>query len=70
MPHPSAPRGAASYEAHDSMKLASGIHNYILGRGVEDSNTIMVAVKIDDIANRYTTQIKSVLLTKIINNEG
>ena len=40
----------ASYEAHDSMKLASGIHNYILGRGVEDSNTIMVAVKIDDFA--------------------
>jgi hypothetical protein len=38
-----------AYEAHDSMRLASGIHNYVIGRGVQDSNTIMVAVKIDDL---------------------
>ena len=39
----------ASYEAHDSMKLAFGIHNYVIGRGIEDSNMIMVATKVDDI---------------------
>ena len=39
----------ASFEAHDSMKLASGIHNYVIGRGVEDSNTLLVATKVDDI---------------------
>jgi len=40
----------ASYEGHDSMRLASGIHSYVIGRGFTDSNTVMVAVKIDDIA--------------------
>ena len=40
----------ASYEAHDSMRLANGLHSYVIGRGVEDSNTILVAVKADDIA--------------------
>jgi hypothetical protein len=40
----------ASYDAHDSMRLANGIHNYVIARGVEDSNTVMVAVKIDDLA--------------------
>lgn len=40
----------ASYEAHDSMKLAFGIHNYIIGREVADSNSILVATKVDDIA--------------------
>jgi len=40
----------ASYEAHDSMRLANGIHSYVIGRGFTDSNTVMVAVKIDDMA--------------------
>ena len=39
----------ASYDAHDSMRLASGLHNYVIGRGVEDSNTVLVAVKADDV---------------------
>ena len=40
----------ASYDAHDSMRLASGLHNYVIGRGMNDSNTVLVAVKADDIA--------------------
>ena len=40
----------ASYEGHDSMKLANGIHNYVIGRGVEDSNMVLVATKADDVA--------------------
>ena len=32
------------------MKLAFGIHNYIIGRSVEDSNMILVATKADDVA--------------------
>lgn len=39
-----------SYESRDSARLASGLHNYIIGRGVEDSNTVMVALKMDDVA--------------------
>jgi hypothetical protein len=40
----------AVFAAHDSMRLAYGVHRYIIGRGVEDSNTVMVALKVDDIA--------------------
>src|SRR5687768_17063101 len=28
----------ASYDEHDSLRLANGIHNYIIGRGVKDTN--------------------------------
>ena len=40
----------ASYEAHDSARLAAGLHNYVLGRGLEDSNMVMVVLKADDTA--------------------
>lgn len=39
----------ASYDAHDSMRLVGGMHNYVIGRSVEDSNLVMVAVKADDV---------------------
>jgi hypothetical protein len=38
------------YEAHDSVRLAYGVHNYVIGRGLQDSNMVLVALKIDDIA--------------------
>ena len=40
----------ASYDEHDSMRLANGIHSYVIARGFKDTNTVMVAVKVDDIA--------------------
>ena len=39
-----------SYDEHDSMRLAHGVHSYVLGRGVQDSNTVLVVVKVDDVA--------------------
>ena len=39
-----------SYDAHDSLRLANGIHNYVIGRGVKDTNMVLVAVKFDDVA--------------------
>ena len=39
-----------SYDAHDSMRLANGIHSYVIGRNLSDSNLVMVAVKVDDMA--------------------
>ena len=39
-----------SYDAHDSMRLANGIHNYVIGRSVDDTNLILVATKADDVA--------------------
>ncbi|MFI5131518.1 MAG: hypothetical protein ACHQFX_16060 [Chitinophagales bacterium] len=40
----------ASYDEHDSMRVANGIHNYVIGRGMQDSNMVLVAVKVDDMA--------------------
>jgi hypothetical protein len=39
-----------SYEGHDSARLASGLHNYVIGRGLKDSNMVMVALRSDDTA--------------------
>ena len=39
-----------SYEGHDSMRLVNGLHNYVIGRGLQDSNMVLVAVKADDMA--------------------
>src|SRR5213075_387204 len=38
-----------SYDEHDSMRLANGIHSYVIGRGLNDSNMVLVAVKVDDM---------------------
>lgn len=39
----------ASYDEHDSMRLANGLHNYVIARGVDDPNMVMVVVKADDM---------------------
>ncbi len=38
------------YESHDSVRLASGLHSYMIARGVQDTNTIMVMMVMDDTA--------------------
>ena len=38
------------YDTRDSMRTANGLHSYVLGRGVEDTNSIMVALKTNDVA--------------------
>jgi hypothetical protein len=39
----------ASYDAHDSLRLANGMHNYVIGRSLQDSNNVLVAVTVDDM---------------------
>lgn len=39
-----------SYDVRDSMRVANGIHSYVISRGIKDSNTVMLALKIDDVA--------------------
>jgi hypothetical protein len=39
----------ASYDEHDSMRLVNGIHSYVIGRGLNDPNMVLVAVKADDM---------------------
>jgi hypothetical protein len=38
------------YDTRDSMRMANGLHNYVLGRGVVDSSALLVALKADDMA--------------------
>lgn len=38
------------FDMHDSARLANGIHRFVIGRGAEDSNMVMVANKVDDVA--------------------
>ena len=38
-----------SYDSRDSMRNANGLRNYVIGRGVRDTNEVMVAVKADDM---------------------
>ena len=38
-----------AYESHDSVRLANGLHSYIIARGTEDTNMIMVAMRMDDV---------------------
>ena len=40
----------AGYDEHDSMRLANGIHSYVIGRGFPDTNMVLVAVKAEDMA--------------------
>jgi hypothetical protein len=37
------------YDSHDSVRLAHGLHNYVIARGVDDSNMVMVALKMEDV---------------------
>jgi hypothetical protein len=39
----------ASYDANDSLKLAYGVHNYVVGRGTPDTSMVLVATKVDDV---------------------
>lgn len=40
----------ASYDEHESMRVSSGIHNYVIGRDAADSDMILVATKVDDVS--------------------
>ena len=39
----------ASYDSRDSMRLANGLHSYVIGRGMDDSMMVMVALKVDNL---------------------
>jgi hypothetical protein len=39
----------AVYEGHDTARKAKGIHDYVVARGVQDSNMVLVAFKLDDV---------------------
>lgn len=38
-----------AYESHDSVRLANGLSNYVIARGIDDSNMVLVALKMSDL---------------------
>jgi hypothetical protein len=38
-----------AYDAHDSARLANGLTNFIIGRGMKDPNAVLVILKMDDV---------------------
>jgi hypothetical protein len=40
----------AAYDAHDSARLAAGLHSFAIARGIEDSNRVLVAIRVEDTA--------------------
>lgn len=38
-----------AYDGHDSARVSSGLHNYVIGRGANDSSIVLVALKADDM---------------------
>ena len=38
-----------AYESHDSARRANGLTNFIIGRGMNDSNMVVVILKMDDV---------------------
>ena len=59
----------SSYDAHDSLKLANGVHNYVVGRGVQDSNMVLVATKVDDL-NKAKAFAKGTSLKQAMQKGG
>lgn len=39
----------AAYDSHDSARLANGLHSYVIGRGMDDSMMVLIAMKADDL---------------------
>lgn len=57
------------YDAHDSVRLAHGAHNYVVGRGMSDSNMVVIALKIDDTAKAMSF-VKDPGLKKVMQKAG
>jgi hypothetical protein len=36
------------YDTHDSVRLSHGLHNYVVGRGINDSNMVVIFLKMED----------------------
>lgn len=39
-----------SYDSNDSIRQANGLRSYVIARGTEDSNMLLVAMRMDDVA--------------------
>ncbi|HEV8505401.1 MAG TPA: hypothetical protein VGQ53_08380 [Chitinophagaceae bacterium] len=59
----------AAYNADDSNRLANGLHSYVIGRDEKDTNMVMVAMKVDDLA-KAKAFAKNPMLKKAMQQGG
>jgi hypothetical protein len=59
----------AAYDAGDSMRLANGLHNYVISRGIMDTSLVQVSVKVDDL-NKAKAFAKGPDLKKAMQKSG
>ena len=59
----------AAYDADDSARLANGLHNYVIGRGLRDTNMVLVVMKADDV-EKAKARGKSPDLKKVMQKAG
>lgn len=59
----------AAYDAGDSMRLANGLHNYVISRGMMDTSLVQVSVKVDDL-NKAKAFAKGPDLKKAMQKSG
>lgn len=59
----------ATYDANDSLRLANGVHSYVIGQSLKDSNTIQVSLKVDDI-NKGKSFAKDPALKQAMQKSG
>ena len=54
------------YDSHDSARLAAGLHSFVIARGLEkDSNNVLVAMKMDDVAKAKAMASSKELMDKM-----
>lgn len=58
-----------AYEADDSMRLANGLHSYVIGRGVQDSNMVFVSLKADDL-EKAKARMNDAAFRKVMQKAG
>lgn len=59
----------AAYDADDSARLANGLHNYVIGRGLSDTNMVLVVMKADDM-EKAKARAKSADMKKVMQKAG
>ena len=55
------------YDAHDSVRQANGLHNYVIARGTEDSNMVLIALRMDDVDKAKAMAASSELKDRMKN---
>jgi hypothetical protein len=55
------------YEAHDSIRKAYGLQNYILGRAMKDTNIVIVILKMEDVTKAKELMTSADLKSRMQN---